>query len=286
MRVREKWAAALSGRDQSEVDRIENGASWFSVNTRRGRHIVLSLKTDRFLPVRAMRRIQDILASSANSGDAKTSDDYKLLCYSHVLRGGSVRTPTPPIFGRAIEEEALLDAMLPANHPRIPVDKLRSLVGRLVAGTMTRADMRALPSIKMAPFGIWVTWDRASGGANDPFAFSSARCADEIRASLGLSTLAVGHPILLITYSSAGVPQALRPTCADAGLYLRFEPPPAPPPPANDAFGLTKPWEEIPGLPEAIFERLDVAPRPEAVHGSITVPRGIRISIRPSQVIP
>src|SRR5262249_48612246 len=160
--------------------------------------------------------------------------------------------------------------------------QLSKLVSRMISGHLTAIDKRILARLKMARYGTWVTWDRASRGQVDPFSFSQRRCADEIRANLGLSNVGIGRSILLITYSSVHAGILHRPTCADAGLYLRFRPPPAPPPAIMDAHGLTKPWEEFPGVRPDIVKHLVLTPRPEGLHTPIAFPAGLVIERRSS----
>jgi hypothetical protein len=273
---------ALARRTSPEVSAIEASADWFEINVREGRHIVSSLRKERFLPIRRMRKIQEFFLGADWSDLEKAIKAYQSLCYDHTLRGGPIRIrPVPEYVGRAVEEKALVEAVFRANGGTMLRKRIGQMLRRQAFGLATRADLAFLATLKMAPYGTWVTWDAASNGRDDPFVFSVLNCADQIRASLGLSMSGRRQPIFLMVYRSAGVPALLRPTCADAGIDLRF----APPPKAEDKYGLTKPWEEIPDADPAALKGLVFNPRPEAVHSPATFPIDFAIRRRGSRVV-
>jgi hypothetical protein len=267
------WATALKTYfTDADARRVEESAQFFETKTGVGRHIVPSLLRDHFFPVPGMREIQDFFLQANWSFTPNMIQQYGQLCISHVSTGGPIKTPTPlRHIGRALEENTLINNVFTANGRKVPRKVIAKLIDRLVANQTTAVDNSVLKRLKMSPYAAWVTWDFDSSGYEDPFAFSAPLCADEIRANLGLSMESFGQRIILLVYSSADAPSIVRPTCADAGLFLRFEPPPA----DFDLHGLTKPWEEMP-FKKKRSNPPDFRPRPEALHGPIAFPDNLR----------
>lgn len=284
------WDQALVGVAQADADRIEEGAKIFASSRGEGRHVVSSLKLEHFLPADKMTAFHRFFATADWSDPDGYLRDYTDICIAHVLQGGAILgTPIPQKIGRAVEEAAFVDGVYKGNRKKIPRWRISELVDRLGRRPLSGVDRRALSKLPMSQYAAWVTWESNSGGVEDPFVFSAKECADEIRASLGLSVHALGQPILLVVYASSDAPEILRPTCADGGLFLRFEPPP-------DYFhdhGLTKPWEELPVAPsrkataagrraaKAVFH-----PRPEGVHSQMIFPAMLAVRRRGSRFEP
>ncbi len=269
---RPTWERVVTGLSDDERADIIGSATWFEGECREGRHIMPSLRRDRFISEPAMQALASSLKSAASRGTKAVADDYRRACFRHVLSGGKI-TPLvmPKQVGRAIEETDFIAGLCLANT-RILQRDIRRLVLRMASNNLTGTERLALGGMFMSPYAAWVTWDRTTGGAAPPFTFSSKGCADEIRASLGLPSRRMGKPILLVVYGGAAPSEIFRPTCADAGLYLRFEPPPAPPPEDHDHFGLTKPWEEF---PDATYEP---KPQPEGVHAKLAFPPSVSVA--------
>lgn len=243
-KYRTSWQRALTLHfDAGEQLAIERSALEFAGQAR-GRHIVAGLQAERFLGSDEMRVIQDFLLHADWLNYDVTTKAYGRLCYGLVLRGGKIRGRTPQMLGRAVEPAAFAKTVCDANRGRPRLRAVSALLSRVADGTANNVDQDALSRLQMAEFASWVTWDADSRGRAPPFSFSTPLCADEIRGSLGLSQIGIGKPIYLMNFASSDAPKPItRPTCADAGLHLRFEPPPL----GELAFGWTKPWEEVPG---------------------------------------
>jgi hypothetical protein len=269
------WYKALSTFfTVAEAKAIEESASSFQRLTGDGRHIVSALRADHFLPPLAMKKFQAFFLGADWTRDRDMVDEYGQLCIQHVTLGGKIKAkPLPRRIGRALERESFIQQVF-AGNGHIRKKDVVKLVDRLVTGTTTHTDNAVLSGLKMTPYAAWVTWDETTAGDEDPFGFSKPSCADDIRANLGLSTEGYTQPIILIEYSGSDVLALLRPTCADAGLFLRFEPPP----PKFKPYGLTKPWEEFPP-PCSNSKRdkqLTFKPRAEGLHHPIRFPSNLK----------
>lgn len=264
------WELSLATFSSAEAAEIEKNAISFAT-TQSGRYIADNLNKEHFLDVSAMREIQALFLVSHPGASLSRLNEYKTTCIRHVLKGGPVRLSAPPVkIGRAVEEKSLVDAIFYSSGRRIPRRALSAIITRLVSGSATSTDLSVIASLHMSQWAVWITWDEVSNGVGDPFNFSKPACADTIRASLGLSMNGIGQRIILLVYPSARTAAMYRPTCADAGLFLRFKPPPL----DKDDFGLTKPWEEMPReLKKPGRPRVNrFPPRPEALHEKIQFP--------------
>jgi len=241
---RTSWERALNDHFLPAEQQAINESAIEFAGRGNGRHIVASLQKERFLDPDDMQKVQSFLLGANWSDYDLMTETYQNLCFGMVLKGGRIRGRRPTTLGRAAEPLAFAKTVCEANGGTPRLRTLSLLLSRLASGSPSRIDQDALIRLRMAKYASWVTWDQTTTGAAAPFSFSATLCADEIRGSLGLSSVGFGRPIYLMTFPSEEGPKPIRrPTCADAGLQLRFEPPPV----GHNAYGLTKPWEEVPG---------------------------------------
>jgi hypothetical protein len=234
-----------------------------------GARIAPNLRRDRFLSIDAAKDFADFfLHFDPAEAESAVLSKYQSVCRRHSLTGGEIRTGNyPPNLGRAVEAGKFKYKL--ATRLGLSLSQVSRLFDRLERNTPTSADLTILVASKMSDFGCWVTWDLESSGHASPFAFSSSRCAIEIRAALGLerSLKDIRLPLLIFEYPSSAVEKLFRPTMADADAFLRFLPCDPPPPAEQDWFGLTSPW-----LDQVAPRTTSLPRRPEAVHAAIYFP--------------
>lgn len=257
-----RWDTVKLDLGREDKRRAERAERRFSERAK-GRHIVPNIRADRFLRKDALRKIAKMFALLADARVREFEDHYRELCKTIVLKGGTVpERSVPSVLGRAVDHESwLADLSWDKTNPTLTYDKAKRLVERFMLGHLTTADRLALPGVMTSPYAAWVTWDRDSGGVRPAFAQFGDDDADSIRISLGLEAEAMGDPILVINYRPRSIEQLFRPTVGDAGLHLRFFPPPA----HIKDFGLTRPWEDWPGK-EGLGLAFSAEPMPEALH--------------------
>jgi hypothetical protein len=231
----------------------------WSRNSSPGREIVRNIDPlERFLPSDNMKQILTVIYEARNERLDRLEALYASECYKHVRTGGKIRCPAPIAVGRAVEKEVFIEYLRKLPYfgtAQAAEDFVKRLVKK---DSLSKGEASQL----MSAYSGWVTWDDSTLGP-DPFCFArSAISAEIVRASLGLDPDGKwrGKPLLLLVYRSSDL-DLYRPTVADAGLYLFFEPPPS----GLDAHGLTKP--RPPGMNRPIS---GLQPRPEAVHGPCT----------------
>jgi hypothetical protein len=222
-----------------------------------GREIVKNINPlERFLPKEDMRELLDVLRQSCHDPIPILNKRYGRECHRHALLGGTVKSPKPPLIGRAVHRESFALWLYQEHGAYFHSERaVQDFITRLRQGDSMSAYES---SILMSAWSAWVTWDSASAGA-DPFGFIESGKAEEVRACLGLDPERRwdGKPLLLLIYNRHPGVELYRPTVADAGLHRFFEPPPV----GYDGHGWTKTWP--PGMQTT---KARLKPRPEALH--------------------
>jgi hypothetical protein len=185
---------------------------------------------------------------------------YEALCHRKSGLGGNVTLKTLPAkVGRVVDRQQFQNFLL-WRYPTIfqvpPHAKM--FVDKLISGTppLSAAEEALVTSAHLS----WVTFDEVTG---EPFSFVKHGVADEVRACLGLDPT-LRNTALLLEYQRPAKARLIRPTVADAALFVFFSPPPK----NLDAHGLTVPWpaqflaSSIPGFVPK--------PRPEALQDPLT----------------
>jgi hypothetical protein len=229
-----------------------------------GRIVASKLPRERFLPTARLEELHKAidktpwLSPPTESDYLRTAEDYKLECYLHVRQGGAVPSLIPCyILGRAIEFGVYAQE-LAHIHPTFFTTRYDAedfLIRLIMGDSMSPAEK--LLWMSQLPKSAWATWSQ-SPPYSDPFDFCDIT-GDSIRACLGLDPrYRDKNGLLLLVYDRPTGTPLLRPTIADAGLFVFFEPPPPP----EENHGWTRPWP--PGFSPLPENRL--TPRPEAVH--------------------
>lgn len=229
----------------------------WSTRSRVGRVIVPNLNPlERFLPAGDMKELLLAICNSPEDDLFLLGDAYKEACYRHIRRGGPAKMETLPILlGRAVERSSFIYWLFQRSGYFTRQEEAEDFVERLINGDPLEGRE---PWLLMSQYSAWATWD-LDNSENDPFVFGSA---EHVRASLGLDPEArTDRGLLLLVYERPQTLRLFRPTVADAGLFLFFQPPPPP----IKSYGLTKPWE--PGI--AQDSSYSPSPKPEVLHEPI-----------------
>jgi hypothetical protein len=234
-----------------------------------GRVVVTNLDPlERFLPPESMARLLGAIARGASGDLGKVATAYEKACLKQVKRGGPVRLPKlPPVIGRAVERDRFVQHLLRhSDHFGGREKEVQSFVEQIILGIPLEGSQSA---VLMSAYASWASWDRDFPAA--PFAFAGDS-AEKVRASMGLDPDArCDDGLLLLIYDRPDKTSLLRPTVADAGLFLFFEPPPV----RFNNHGLTKPW--LPGL--CGVDGYSPQPRPEAIHEPVEA-RHLHLPVR------
>ena len=262
-------AYTILGSRAAEVDRALNSWSLSPVGARIVRNVKM---LEHFLAPRSMASLLGPLAAGSLEAIPLI---YEHRCRDFKMCGGRVQDP-PPLIGRAVDEETFATRLW-ERRVFFSVPQAKEALQRLGNGFGLPDRLRGQ---LMSPHISWVTFDTANG---HPWAFADGASADELRASLGLSIITLGAPLLLLTYKRSRQLDLFRPTVADAELCEHFEPAGA----KSPRHGLTVPWgQEMIELARrdirhqratdplftgaGTIRNNRVVSRPEAVHASVT----------------
>lgn len=228
-----------------------------------GRHVISNIKADHFISTRIMKEIVNLFCKLHRRRVDHILQQYDQLCIDYKLQGGVVPiSHKPKKLGRAIEKSPWVSVI---SDPLLNMDFAKSeakqFVDRFIRNRLRTSDRMAMPRLRMSPYAAWVTWNLDSVGNQHPFS-GLKKNSDSVRASLGLNQRYFGKPILILEYQNHAISELHRPTIADAGLHLRFQPPDE----NVKEHGLTRPWEDWPGTKNLIAK-----PLPEALHKSQTM---------------
>lgn len=210
---------------------------------------------EHFLPVSRMRKLLLAIYRHRKVEFSALEKSYELECHKHVLKGGVIRCPRPSQVGRVVERQSFLNHLyMSSGGYFVSLEDAEDFLARLIAGDELTERETEIP---LSRFAAWVTWDNDAGDG-DPFAFAKGN-SELLRASLGLDPeRRCVDGVLLLRYKAGIQINLVRPTVADAALFLLFEPPDI----DFDDHGQTRPW------PPGAVADLVSAPtsRPEAVH--------------------
>ena len=237
-----------------KIDKILS--SWEQKNLH-GRIVATNIILERFLPVKHMAAILDMIFRKGSSSLKDLEAEYPSECHKHVLKGKYVHCAFPKTVGRAVERENFVQYLLRiSNVYNLDTDIEDVIDEAIYKGSILPEEAKDIP---MSRHAAWVTWHKTDFSA-DPYDFVQHNQADEVRACLGLP-YRKGKLILLI-YKVLDC--TLRcPTIADAGLNPYFQPPGI-----SNNHGVTMPRRtQDETLKEIKFEP---KPRPEAVHEPLT----------------
>ncbi len=256
------YSRAALNLSSTERTQLEAALLNWSASTGIGRVVVPNVRDlEHFLPKRSMLALLRVVLTYAKLSWPSLEVAYQQECFKHSGRGGRVRLPAfVRLFGRAVERNYFENWLFLRHSARFPTRRdAAEFVRKLVRGgspTPSEADLL------MSDHCSWVTFSLDVHEVN-PFGFFKTGLAEEVRGCLGLNPRLRG-PLLLFVYELPSGVRPLRPTVADAELFLFFQPPPF----GIKSHGLTVPWRSE-YLKAKLLLLFQLAPRPEALHQPI-----------------
>ncbi len=251
---------------QEQVE--ENLTAWSGIEGR-GRYIEENLRSkERFIPADDLAAILRALGETKSMPATEMAKSYQVLCHEKSLKGGNC-TIRPQHFGRVCQRSTFRNHLQFHHHTFFHTETfVDDFLNRLVLGDPSKELTGNEKKLTMTPHAAWVTW-ADDGQGNNPFNFSEKSSIEErretLKASLGLPPSSHGdnRPILAFVYELSSSIDLVRPTVADAALFVYF----SPPPPGIDGHGLTKPWPaDFCKYPDS-----EALPRPEGIHEPLSM---------------
>lgn len=280
------WIRALKTLRRSQQKAVNEVFHWCEERGAFGGHVLRNLKNDRFLRLSVAKKLVDLFLRLDPRTDIKAfQSEFFKICRNNVLNGGEIKLrPNPPRIGRAADYDSHVAAISRINGR--PLSMVERLLMKLEASSLISSERAELARMAMSGYAVWITWDRDTNGNASPFAFLKDDCAYDLRRALGLeisSSAIANRRVITYTYSSGDVRKLIRPTVADAGTHLRFQPREGPPPKEADWYGLTLPWPDDP-LGKHSDEDGTYPPKcPEALHERINFPLSLTCQILDSK---